>query len=364
MKPVAIDIFCGAGGLSEGLTLAGFDVRLAIDADPYACMVFAQNHRSTLTLWQDVAKLKKLEPTIRAAGVRKSHVSLIAGGPPCRGFSTANRRTNRRDNAHNRLVSHFLRIVREIKPRAVLMENVEGLRSFDDGSVLNHVIRQLDRMGYEVDSRVLNAADYGVPQLRRRILVVASMTGGFEWPRATHGPAGNDPWLPVSDALQGDLPPLNGSTGDRATRYAASPRTAYQRAMRRSCSILHDHITTASGSHVRERFALIPPGSGLFYLERQDRVPRNLRISIGHRGVYRRLDPSRPSITISNVSRSLTIHPTEHRIISLREAARLQSFRDSYRFPGSIGKMQQALGNAVPPMLARAIARRIYDIVN
>ncbi len=363
MKPIAIDLFCGAGGMSEGLSMAGFDIRLAIDSDPYAYMIYTANQRQTLTLWQDTAKLKRLESPLRAAGLRKAQVALVAGGPPCQGFSRANRRTNHAGNVHNTMVDHFLRLVKEVMPPAVLMENVDGLKSFDEGSVHDRVVRRLEQFGYEVESQILNAADFGAPQFRRRVLIVASDTGGFTWPKETHGTDGPNPWVTVAEAIVGDLPPLNGSRGTPKARYRGAPRTKYQRAMRRSCSVLYDHITTMSEDRVKRRFALIPPGSGLFYLKREGKVPRDLRIAIGHHGVYRRLDPSRPSLTIANVGRNLTIHPHEDRILSLREAARLQSFRDGYRFPGSLGKMQQAVGNAVPPLLARPMAKQIYRIV-
>src|SRR5207245_1729348 len=179
--------------------------------------------------------------------------------------------------------------------------------------------------------------------------------GNWHWPKKSHGPEGQKEWVRVSDAIIGDLPPLNGSSSERVRRYFGPPQSEYQKSLRHQCSVLYDHVTTASEARVTKRFALVPPGSGLYYVQRQRKVPKELKILIGQRGVYRRLDPQTPSLTVTNVGRSMTIHPVEDRIISLREAARLQSFSDRYRFPGGIGKMQQGIANAVPPLLARAV---------
>jgi DNA (cytosine-5)-methyltransferase 1 len=364
MKPIAVDLFSGPGGISEGLRAAGFDVRLAIDCDLNSYMVYTANHPGTPVLWQDVRMLKSLESSIRAIGLRKRDVALVAGGPPCQGFSQANRRTNSTDNVHNGMIEQFLRFVREIKPSAVLLENVEGLRSFNKGLVIDRVVRQLEKVGYDVEIAVLNSADYGVPQIRRRVFVIGSMNGRFRWPRKTHGPETSKPWVTVGDAILGDLPPLNGSIGERRTVYAGPPTSTYQKSMRQRRSVLYDHVTTASSERTKKRFSIVPQGSGLFYLEREGKVPKDLRIRIGHKGVYRRLDPDSPSLTVTNVSRSMTIHPEENRIISLREAARLQSFPDGYRFHGNISKMQQAIADAAPPNLVRAVALSLSKSFN
>src|SRR3989454_8728286 len=157
--PVALDLFSGAGGLSEGLFSAGFDVRLAIDSDVYSYLTYVQNHPRTPVLWQDLRRLKSLEAPLRAIGLRKHQVSLLAGGPPCQGFSFANRRTNHAGNLHNAMIGQFLRFANELRPAAVLLENVEGLGAFEHGNLLQRVLSRLGQLRYDAQARVLNAAD-------------------------------------------------------------------------------------------------------------------------------------------------------------------------------------------------------------
>jgi len=361
-NPIAIDLFCGAGGLTEGLINAGFDVKLSIDSDPNSYFVYTWNHKNSPAIWNNIEEIKKIETPLRFLGISKKQVSLIAGGPPCQGFSNANRRTNTLNNSHNKMVKQYLRIVKEVQPPYIIIENVEGLRYFEGGKIYEKIINKLEKLDYTVKTQILDAADYGVPQHRKRLFIVASAFDNFKWPSKTHGPDAAKPWVTVSDAIIGDLPSIKGG-GIRESKYFSQSTSIYQRKIRRGTRVLYDHITSQSQEDVKKRFSLIPQGSNLRLINQNGLLPKKLKIIINHNGVYRRLDPFKPSITITNISRSLIIHPIENRILSLREAARLQSFYDDYRFPGPISRMQQAIGNAVPPLLARAVGKQIIKQV-
>jgi DNA (cytosine-5)-methyltransferase 1 len=243
------------------------------------------------------------------------------------------------------------------------MENVVGIASIEEGKMLKALFSKFEGIGYTVKQEIVNAAEYGVPQNRRRVFLVGFLGKGVHVPpEPSHGLGRSHPHVTVGDALLGDLPSLNPTTGKRVSKYLRQARTAYQRKMRRNCPALYDHIVPNSSEIVRRRFRLIRPGQSLVDLVKEGRVPRKLLIKVDHKSVYRRLDSTKPSVTVSNFRKSMLIHPTEDRLLSLREAARLQSFPDRYRFPGLIDPMQQVLGDAVPPLLAKAIFQPLLEM--
>jgi DNA (cytosine-5)-methyltransferase 1 len=361
-RPIAVDLFCGAGGLSEGLRMAGFEVALAVDSNPDAYLVYSRNHRDTMTLWTDIKQIKNFQVLLKKAGVNYREVQLVVGGPPCQGFSVANTKNRGPRNGKVELFE-FLRAVKEIHPAAFVMENVVGLTSIDEGEMLKGLISKFEGLGYTVKRETVNAANYGVPQNRRRVLLIGSLGKGVQGPpQASHGLESPHAYVTVGDALLGDLPSLNPTTGKPVSKYLRDARTTYQRKIRGKCPALYDHVVTASSEIVKKRFRLIKPGQSLVDLVKEGKVPCELLIKIDHKSVYRRLDSTKPSVTVSNFRKSMLIHPTEDRLLSLREAARLQSFPDRYRFPGLIQHMQQVLGDAVPPLLARAIVRPLLEM--
>lgn len=353
-KLIAVDLFSGAGGLSEGLKNAGFDVRLAVDSDYYSCLVYGENHHIP-PLCKDIKEIKRFEYLLKAVDLKKREVDLIAGGPPCQGFSIANKITRNENNEKNKLVMEFVRIVKEIHPPAFIMENVTGLMSISEGSFINDVISDFEDAGYTISKATLNAADYGVPQMRNRIFIVGMQHSKYVFPKPSHGPNGK-PYVSVGNALLGDLPELNGSTGERIVPYMANPQNKFQKHLRLGCTRIYDHIITKNNETVKRRISAIPQGASLCDLIKNGELDEDLIITVDHKSVYRRLSSNLPSVTIGNFRKAMLIHPIENRLLSLREAARLQSFQDKYRFRRGISHMQQLIGNSVPPLLSKKVA--------
>jgi DNA (cytosine-5)-methyltransferase 1 len=365
---LAADICSGLGGLSEGLRMAGFDVRLALDSSPSALATYQRNNPDTLVALQDLGQLRKFSTYLAAVGVPRGRLSLLAGGTPCQSFSAANSRKSEGRGEHHALVLQFAQLVAESNPLVFLLENVPRVASADGGALLNEFLAKVEQRGYSVETRNLWAHEYGVPQRRRRTFVVGSRIGKYEFMPPTHGPnsAAGKPFVTVGDAILGDLPGATRLEGENPRlAYAAPSQSRYQRWCRVQSPGVTDHVWNNLGPEVVARFSLIGQNRSWSQVQAEGRVPANLRIHIDHRSVYRRLDSSKPAFTIVHVRKAMTIHPTENRLVTMREVARLQSFRDRFRLSGrdrrlrQMSDVQQQLANAVPPLLARAVARRI-----
>lgn len=373
VRPTAIDVFSGAGGLSYGLQAAGFDVKLGVDFDRHALATFAENH-SGKALLADVRNISG-QDLLDAAGVRE--VDLLAGGPSCQGFSTHGKRLV--DDPRNTLYKEFLRLVEELQPATVLMENVKGLMIAGKGMFKRQVIESFKELGYQVDGRLLLAADYGVPQLRERVFFVASRVGSsIKFPEPTHGPrdslavqAGHlAAYRTVADAI-GDLPLLGNSSRVEPLPYGSEATNDYQELMRANSKVAWNHVSRPLSALAQSVVSKVRPGQGLRSIpieELPQRFHKMRRISNGElrrdcTTLYYRLSPVRPSYTITcyftNVSAGAFTNPWEDRAISPREAARLQSFPDRFRFVGA--SIPRQIGNAVPPMLAQAMGGMIME---
>lgn len=334
----AVDLFCGAGGFSLGLERAGFDVRLAVDSWQLAVDTYARNFRHPVVCG-DLSAMsgRKL---LRHARAKKGEIDLVVGGPPCQGFSI--QRIGPDHDIRNSLVLEYARLLAEIAPRLFVMENVPGLMGRRGAELVQAFLDAVDEAGYETESHVVNAADYGAPQMRKRVVVLGwrrSDSGPFALPPPKRSP---DSYVTVGDAI-GDLP---------------SPPTPDE-------TKPHDplHRQTRLSELNRERLRHIPPGGGM------ENLPVHLRVDchkagaekIGHRYVYGRLAADRPAGTITGRFDSFTrgrfAHPVEDRNITLREGARLQTFPDTFGFKGNQEDIACQIGNAVPPVLAEALGR-------
>lgn len=364
----AVDLCCGLGGLSEGLRMAGFEIPLAVDYSPAAVRTYQRNHPDALVAIQELTQLRRFRSYLAAVGLGGRHIGLLAGGTPCQSFSAANSRKRAGRGEHHNLVLEFARLVGEAQPLLFVLENVPRMASTDGGLLLQDFIAAVEAEGYRVYSRSLLASDYGVPQSRRRLFIVGSRIGDFEFMRPTHGPKSDSgkPYVTVGDAILGDLPAasrLPDYAGE--ARYPKEPTNWYQRWLRVGSRAVSQHVWNDLGTDVLRRFRLIPQGQSWSQVQAAGEAPADLRIRTDHRSVYRRLDPTAPAVTIVHFRKAMTIHPTEDRLITLREAARLQSFRDRYTFTDGSGKLlqfdglQQQLANAVPPLLARSVGRRL-----
>jgi len=329
----ALDLFSGAGGLSLGLTRAGFQVVAAVDSWEPAVASYRQNFAHP-AIRADAAGLTK-EQLLKDAGLAPDPLDLVVGGPPCQGFSI--QRIGPDLDDRNALVLEFARLVGELAPRAFLMENVTGLVGRRGRGLLERFVESMEAHSYTVDRTTVDAADFGVPQHRRRVIVYGWRSD--EKPLLLPNQADSWPAPTVAEAI-GDLPsPPESSTA------AADPL----------------HVASRMSDLNRSRLALIPPGGGFEDLPPDLRVAchRDGAAKIGHRNVYGRLDPDQPAVTITarfdSFTRGKFAHPYEDRNITLREGARLQTFPDDFRFVGNREEIAALIGNAVPPLLAERL---------
>lgn len=358
-KPIAVDLFAGCGGLSLGLERAGFAVILSVDNDA-RCVESHEHNLPGRALELDLGESSNIDTVVEL--LEGVCVDLVAGGPPCQPFSRAGQAKLRSlvesgaRNEHDErreLWQSFLEVVERVEPAAVLMENVPDMALGDDLLIVREMSDRLETAGYEVQARLLDAWRHGVPQHRQRLILLGLRDGRpFEWPR-------DGKQVTLNDAIS-DLPPLGDTTG-RLEMKARKPRTAFQRKARRGMNghdVIWDHVTRPVRDDDREAFRLMKPGT------RYSDLPKRLR---RYRAdifddKYNRLDGD-------GLCRSITahiakdgywyIHPVEHRTLSVREAARVQTFPDDFRFAGSRSHAFRQIGNAVPPALAEAIARSI-----
>lgn len=348
MNKTAVDIFSGAGGLSIGAEMAGIKTVLAVEFDEHAAKSFERNHKKAKVLNKDIRSVKPLEHT-------EKHPFILMGGPPCQGFSIANTKTRNLDNPNNWMFKEYYRFLKDLEPEWFLFENVEGFKSFDKGNFAVNIENEFKKLGYTTSSAVLTASDFGVPQKRNRFFIVGNKNGiEFDFKSLQKKPK-----VTVGIALS-DLPSLSNGEKREECVYTKDAHHPYLKTMRKKSNIPLQNIVTRNKDYVIERYKHIRPGKNW-----QD-IPEKLMSNYSntknmHSGIYKRLDPEQPSVVIANYRKSMLIHPYEHRGLSLREAARLQSFPDHFIFEGPLSYKQQQIGNAVPPLLAKAIIDRIMS---
>lgn len=344
----AVDIFSGAGGLSIGAEMAGVKVKFAVEKDQYAAETFAFNHPGVKVIEDDICDVNPNDH------IGDDEVFVVFGGPPCQGFSTSNTKTRNSDNANNSLFNEFLRFVQELNPRWFVFENVEGITSYEKGKTVKTIKNLFSELGYETKEKVLVASDYGVPQDRNRFIMVGNRIGvDFEFPDK------HDKKVTVGEALA-DLPVL--SNGDQffelPYNLTLDESSDYVRMMRGNKDFSTQNYVSRNKEYVLERYKYI--GQGQNWKAIPDHLMQNYADKNNcHSGIYKRLHANKPSVVISNYRKNMLIHPFQDRGLSVREAARLQSFPDNFTFKGSLSHIQQQIGNAVPPLLAKAIFEKI-----
>lgn len=340
---IGLDVFSGVGGMSLGAKMAGVNVQLAIEKDHYAAATYAHNHPETKVLAADISKIRKINIP------KKNKITVLFGGPPCQGFSTSNQQNRSAENKDNWLFREFIRVVKLWRPDWVVFENVKGIIETEGGLFKDKVLRTLERTGYKTSHGLLNAKDFGVPQVRNRFFIIASMHGILvDMPK----PTVKKP-VTVRQAFA-DLPKLSNGANIDYLPYQSKAHTEYAKTMRNGHKGCSNHLVTANAPYVVERYKYISQG------ENWENIPKRLMKNYTdrtrcHTGIYRRLIEDEPSVVIGNYRKNMLIHPTQDRGLSVREAARLQSFPDWYEFEGSIGFQQQQVGNAVPPLLAKEV---------
>ena len=346
---IGIDLFSGAGGMSLGAKQAGVDVQLAVEADQYAAETYLSNFSPKLGLYQDDIRNFKKVP-LKSKGCE----TILFGGPPCQGFSTSNQKHRSYKNLDNWLLEEFVRVTEMYEPDWVIFENVKGILETEKGFFAKLVTLKLELLGYKTNAKILNAADFGVPQTRSRYFVVGSRSKKFKFPTSLA-----DAHTTVGEAIS-DLPCLKNGASQCYLEYQVNASTRYANMLRTKGDGCFNHLVTKNSELIIERYKHVRQGSNW------EDIPSTLMSNYTdrsrcHTGIYRRLRGDRPSVVIGNYRKNMLIHPTQDRGLSVREAARLQSFPDWFKFRGSIGFQQQQVGNAVPPLLAKAIFSSIIS---
>ncbi len=342
-----IDVFAGAGGLSCGLEMAGLKCLLGVDYDKYAMETFEKNHRHAQVYCGDIRKLtkRKLDEYL---GDQQIHA--VVGGPPCQGFSTAG--LGNPNDERNSLFLEFVRLVRLTRPYFVVMENVTGLVAKKNEPVLKDIFKRFHRLGYNLDVQVMSSHNYGVPEKRRRTIIIGTRINDAPvYPRFSHGDSGEKARKPTV------------TVGEVINNIVSKKGEIYN----------HDLKAASVKNKIEERrLARIPEGKGIRY-ERDELayLPPSLRLGVEWSELpenrfrqmkYQRLDRSLPSPTIMTHRHSY-FHPTENRYLTAREAAAIQSFPNDFEFAGPLSAQWRQIGNAVPPLMGKAIGKALISLL-
>ena len=380
----SLDLFSGCGGLSLGMSLAknsngdSIETACAIDIWEIACKTFEHN-----------LGLKPIcEPIdddlIRRVNKISGPFDIVVGGPPCQGFSSAGKRAL--DDDRNKLVLAFLRAIEITNPKVFVMENVTGFKTFQNGKIHEEVVNFAKRLGYQVRSAIVLASLSGVPQRRKRFLLVGSKVGTFKFPGELELPNdenlfdsnefslerffiqkpedGREEWT-FNDATS-DLPSLK--AGEKLEKYKSAPKNDLQKYFREGSEKPLDHFAVGHRDYFIELLSYIPQGKSALDPEVQKLIPKKLRPTSGFKNSYQRIIGDAPSPTITRnfttPSSANCIHPNQDRALSIREGARCQSFPDWFFFLGTTDEKRLQIGNAVPPLLGKAIGESILNSIN
>lgn len=382
-RRTTIDLFCGAGGLTEGFRQAGFDCLYGNDHSKWAIETFVENHPDAQA---DDRPIEDADPRSirRQLGLARGELTVLVGGPPCQGFSI-NAPERFLDDPRNALFRHYIRFLDEFKPSTFLFENVPGMLSLARGTIFRQIISELEKRRYTVNVRILFAAHYGVPQERWRLIVLGSRGKQLDFPFPTHFAMGRanftggrsltfrlhpadatrlEPAVTVQDAI-GDLPRLRMGEGAEEIGYDRPPHSDYAKAMRNDSGQTFNHVAARLSKQNIQRMRHIPPGgswrdiphhllpSGMKKARRSDHTKRYGRLESDGLAatIMTKCDPHWGPVFLPDQDRSLTV----------REAARIQSFPDNYRFVGPRIAQYEQVGNAVPVLLAKSLAANIRD---
>lgn len=346
-----IDLFAGVGGLSQGFISNGFEVEFAIEYDKEIAESYRLNHPNTDVYAEDIAKID-----FNVLKEKHGSVDVIVGGPPCQGFSQKGKRLSIKDE-RNYLFQKFIEAVDIFKPNYFVLENVPNILTTANGFFKNEIVQGFEEIGYKVNAKTLNASDYGVPQNRRRAFFIGTLKS-----KIIDFPEPNKNKVTVKEAIY-DLPFIESGEGEKVTEYREIKDISnYQKLLRNKSKIVHNHIATKHSKLAIERLKLIPVGKG------KEVLPEEHRTKSIFSGTWSRLKEDGIAATITTrfdtPSSGLFTHPILNRCLTVREAARIQSFSDNFIFYGSKTCQMKQVGNAVPPLLASAVAKQILNDIN
>ena len=324
-----IDLFSGAGGLSLGFSGKGFNNVLSIDIEPVFCQTYKRNFPSHKLIQKDISKVTNEEILDILSG---QHVNVVVGGPPCQGFSMAGN-TGRKfiDDPRNYLFKEFARVISVVKPEIFLMENVARLYTHNKGQTREEILKTFAELGYKTECKVLNTADYGVPQIRSRIIFIGThLNSKILFPKAEFT---KENYRTIKDAL-GDLPILNSGES----------------------SSIPNHVAMKHSEQMLRKMSYVKDGGT------KEDIPANLRPQKGDARKYIRYDSHKPSVCVTGDMRKI-FHYSQNRALTVRELARIQSFPDDFIFEGSSISQQQQVGNSVPPLFAGILAECVEEML-
>ncbi len=360
----ALDLFAGAGGFSTGMEHAGFNVVAAIEFNAQIAKTYKYNHPETQMIVDDIRNIseKQINQLFKKQNIC---CDIIFGGPPCQGFSMAGNRIRSSfsflEDERNYLFKEYIRIVKYLNPKIFILENVPGILNYDGGSVKKEIYETFKNLGYNISSKILCAADYGVPQLRKRAIFIGNRIGldsKILFPPPIKTPS---TYVTIRDAIN-DLPPLDAGTGSEEIYYDSLPTSEYQNKLRSKSGIVYNHISSHHKQETLEILSMIKEGQTMKDL------PEKYRTKSVHSGAYGRMVYDKPSYTLTTRLNTPSVgritHPEQNRTITPREAARIQSFPDDYKFIGNITSIGMQIGNAVPPILAEEIGKHIKKYIN
>ena len=369
MKGKVIDIFSGCGGMSWGLHKAGYDIIAALDNWEIALKTFKRNHPSANIYNNDIRE-SDVKQIMIDNNLTHGELDILIGGPPCQGFSKNVPASYRfLEDPRNQLYNDFLRFVAGLYPKTIVMENVAEIYNAFNGKVREEIIHQLELLGYQVKVKVLFGPEYGIPQRRRRCFFFASRTGITpSFPKPTHAIetesnlfSSKEKFVSAWAAIS-DLPELENGEGSSEMDYDKPPVNDFQKFMRNGNKVIFNHITRKLKGVQLERMLSINAGQGILDL------PENIRPKSGYSGAYGRLDFENvaPTITrwVFHPGSGRYGHPKNPRLITMREAARLQCFTDDFVFEGSYTQIAGQIGNAVPSLFMFALSPEIDKCLN
>ena len=346
-KPKVIDLFAGVGGMSLGFEQKGFEIVLANENDLVIADSYKKNHKNTEVITDDITQIN----INKVFSKYKGKVDVVIGGPPCQGFSQKGMRRTINDD-RNFLFKRFVDVVKMVKPKYFVMENVPNLLTAGNGYFKREIESLFRKIGYKLNMDVYNAAEYGVPQNRRRAIIIGKLNA--KAPRiAKKTFKKNTIWDAISD-----LAYLDSGEGSDEQKYRCGALSSYQKKLRKNSKVLFNHIATKHTKLALKRLELIPPNSG------KEKLPKEHLTKSIYSGTWTRMRKDDISVTITTrfdtPSSGKFTHPFLNRAITVREAARIQSFPDTFRFYGNKSSQMKQVGNAVPPMMAAEIA---YSII-
>ncbi|MBN2865710.1 MAG: DNA cytosine methyltransferase [Thiotrichales bacterium] len=349
----AVDLFSGCGGFSYGFQQAGFEVVVGVDNNEHALKTFELNHNNSKGFNLDLHLDSAIDELVRYLREKEHEIDVIIAGPPCQGFSLTG--TRNADDKRNTLFYAIFKLASKINPKAIVIENVPGIITLYKGAAKKEILRLADEAGYSCKYQLMYAPDYGVPQIRKRVFFVAlkKELGEFSFPAPMLNEA---EYVTCSDAIS-DLPSLENDFGDDVLSYTSNPDSEFQKIMRKGSKYILNHVGTRHTDHVINVISQVPEGGN------HKDLPPGVGDSRKFNEAWTRYHSQKPSKTIDTGHRN-HFHYKYHRVPTIRENARLQSFPDVFKFVGTKTEQNKQVGNAVPPLLGKVIAEQLKGYIS